>query len=47
MNLFGHLVGLLGRGIIQYIRRSSPHLESLASFRNLRTRHAVVNRGPN
>jgi hypothetical protein len=34
------------RLLIQYIRSYPPHLETISSVRNLRTRHAVVTRDP-
>jgi hypothetical protein len=34
------------RLLIQYIRSYPPYLEGVSSNRNLRTRHAIVTRGP-
>jgi hypothetical protein len=34
------------RLLIQYIRSYPPKLEGVSSIHNLRTRHAVVTRGP-
>jgi hypothetical protein len=34
------------RLLIQYIRIYPPYLEAVSSIRNLRTRHAVVTKGP-